>query len=224
MLRRWRQRRDELCFCPGLSLVQITCEAPDSPRGNILQVLSEVGEPAERGRTIDQGVDGSDKIRLLYYLCASFHAAVQQRLKYVPIGWSSLYEFPLADAVAACRVAYSLAVRHAGEDTVPQRPKSVTPDVYAADAARLQGKGTLVETLKGIMREAIYGARIDRPVDIQALNCCLEDTFSLPWDRRAPHELDDSRIREELGFPANVERSVPLTPLVTKKMKAWWGA
>ncbi|PHJ18665.1 hypothetical protein CSUI_007509 [Cystoisospora suis] len=57
------------------------------------------------------------------------------------------------------------------------------------------------------MREAIYGARIDRTVDAQVLSGCLEDIFSLPWYRcgasdREADEMDglSSRIGSSENF------------------------
>ena len=43
----------------------------------------------------------SERARL-YFLMAWFHAIVQERLRYVPLGWSKRYEFSESDLRVAC--------------------------------------------------------------------------------------------------------------------------
>lgn len=43
----------------------------------------------------------SERARL-YFLLAWFHAIVQERLRYVPLGWAKYYEFTESDLRVAC--------------------------------------------------------------------------------------------------------------------------
>ena len=43
----------------------------------------------------------SERARL-YFLLAWFHAIVQERLRYAPLGWSKRYEFSESDLRVAC--------------------------------------------------------------------------------------------------------------------------
>lgn len=43
----------------------------------------------------------SERARL-YFLLAWFHAIVQERLRYVPLGWAKYYEFNESDLRVAC--------------------------------------------------------------------------------------------------------------------------
>lgn len=38
----------------------------------------------------------------LYFLLAWFHAIIQERLRYAPLGWAKLYEFNESDLRVAC--------------------------------------------------------------------------------------------------------------------------
>lgn len=38
----------------------------------------------------------------MYFLLAWFHAVIQERLRYAPLGWSKKYEFGESDLRSAC--------------------------------------------------------------------------------------------------------------------------
>ena len=69
-------------------------EPPPGIRANLLRTFSQVSAqrmmraPNERAR--------------LYFLLAWFHAIVQERLTYSPLGWSKKYEFNESDLKCAC--------------------------------------------------------------------------------------------------------------------------
>ena len=51
-------------------------------------LLSKIQEPNERAR--------------LYFLLAWFHAIVQERMRYTPLGWAKKYEWTESDLRVAC--------------------------------------------------------------------------------------------------------------------------
>ncbi len=71
-----------------------TFEPPPGVKANLIRTFSTVPatrmckEPHERAR--------------IYFLVAWFHAIVQERLRYAPLGWSKKYEFNESDLKMAC--------------------------------------------------------------------------------------------------------------------------
>ena len=63
-----------------------TCSVCVGPCSNVVHLCLQ--EPAERAR--------------LYFLLAWFHALVQERLHYSPLGWAKKYEFNESDLRMAC--------------------------------------------------------------------------------------------------------------------------
>lgn len=72
----------------------IVFEPSTGLKANLLRSLSSIPStrmsqaPAERSR--------------LYFLLCWFHALVQERLRYQPLGWANSYEFSDADLRVAC--------------------------------------------------------------------------------------------------------------------------
>lgn len=69
-------------------------EPPPGIRANLLRTFSTV--PANRM------MRGPSERARLYFLLAWFHAIVQERLRYVPLGWAKHYEFNESDLKVAC--------------------------------------------------------------------------------------------------------------------------
>ncbi|GAA5826137.1 hypothetical protein JCM11251_007177 [Rhodosporidiobolus azoricus] len=101
----------------------------------------------------------AEKIRL-YFLVAWFHAVVQERLRYVPLGWSKAFEFNNSDQEAAL-------------DTI---------DAWLATAAK--GRANLDpasipwEAIRCIIRETVYGGKIDTEIDQSLLDSFVAKVFS----------------------------------------------
>ena len=97
----------------------------------------------------------------LYFLLAWLHAIVQERLRYVPIGWSKMYEFNESDVKCAL-------------DTIDSFVDSV-----AGGRNNLQIQKIPFKAICTLMSECVYGAKIDNLFDKRLLNTFLREIFSM---------------------------------------------
>lgn len=83
---------------------------------------------------------------------AWFHAVIQERRTYIPQGWNKFYEFSAADLRSSSHLLSEMCMQ-----------KNVNPSW---------------KILRGVLENAVYGARIDDKYDIQKLSCYLQQYFS----------------------------------------------
>ncbi|MBN3298743.1 DYHC1 protein, partial [Amia calva] len=127
-------------------------EPPPGVKANMLRTFSSIPvsrmckSPNERAR--------------LYFLLAWFHAIIQERLRYAPLGWSKKYEFGESDLRSACDTVDTWL-----DDTAKGR-QNISPDKIPWAA------------LKTLMAQSIYGGRIDNEFDQRLLNTFLERIFT----------------------------------------------
>ncbi|XP_077125303.1 cytoplasmic dynein 1 heavy chain 1 isoform X2 [Ranitomeya variabilis] len=127
-------------------------EPPPGVKANMLRTFSSIPvsrickSPNERAR--------------LYFLLAWFHAIIQERLRYAPLGWSKKYEFGESDLRSACDTVDTWL-----DDTAKGR-QNISPDKIPWSA------------LKTLMAQSIYGGRIDNDFDQRLLNTFLERLFT----------------------------------------------
>ncbi|KTF99173.1 hypothetical protein cypCar_00041532 [Cyprinus carpio] len=151
----------------------------------------------------------------LYFLLAWFHAVIQERLRYAPLGWSKKYEFGESDLRSACDTVDTWL-----DDTAKGR-QNISPDKIPWAA------------LRTLMAQSIYGGRIDNEFDQRLLNTFLERLFTtssfdsefklaLKVDGHKDIKMPDGIRREEfihwvemlpdtqtpswLGLPSNAEK------------------
>jgi len=96
----------------------------------------------------------------LYGLIAWFNAVVQERLRYVPLGWTKRYEFNETDAACAL-------------DMIDEWIHEV-----AAGRAHVNPEDLPWQAIKTLVSESLYGGRIDHPFDQNALDSFIESTFT----------------------------------------------
>ena len=127
-------------------------EPPPGIKANLLDSLKAI--PATR---LAQGP--AEKARL-YFLLAWFHAVVQERLRYVPLGWSSTYDFNDSDMAAAFNTIDAWLL------SISKGRANVDPTTIPWDAIR-----TLVKQL-------VYGGRVDSDFDQRILDSFVNALFS----------------------------------------------
>ncbi|XP_058810234.1 dynein heavy chain, cytoplasmic isoform X2 [Phymastichus coffea] len=202
-------------------------EPPPGIRANLLRTFSTVPasrmmkEPNERAR--------------LYFLLAWFHAIVQERLRYVPLGWAKHYEFNESDLRVAC-------------DTLDTWIEST-----AMGRTNLPPEKVPWDALITLLSECIYGGKIDNEFDQRLLTSFLRKLFTprsfesdfalvanidgtqgtqrhitMPDGTRRDHflkwieSLSDKQTPSWLGLPNNAEKVLLTTrgtDLISKLLK-----
>ncbi|KZT42722.1 dynein heavy chain [Sistotremastrum suecicum HHB10207 ss-3] len=127
-------------------------EPPPGIKANLLDSLR--GVPSAR---LSQGP--SEKARL-YFLLAWFHAVVQERLRYVPLGWSKIYDFNDSDMASA------FTTIDVWLGSVAKGRANIDPAVIPWDAIR------------SLIKQSVYGGRIDSDFDQNVLNSFVDGLFT----------------------------------------------
>lgn len=128
-------------------------EPPPGIKANLMRTFSTLPEqrvakaPAERAK--------------LYFLLAWFHAVVQERLRYAPLGWSKRYEFNESDLKCAC-------------DTIDTWVDSV-----ALGRTNLPPEKVPWDALRALMSQCIYGGKVDNSFDAKLLAAFLDNLFTV---------------------------------------------
>ncbi|KAK6637160.1 Dynein heavy chain, cytoplasmic [Polyplax serrata] len=127
-------------------------EPPPGIRANLLRTFSTV--PAQRMMKAP-----SERARL-YFLLAWFHAIVQERLRYVPLGWAKYYEFNESDLRVAC-------------DTL-----DTWIEATAMGRTNLPPEKVPWDALVTLLSQCIYGGKIDNDFDQRLLASFLAKLFT----------------------------------------------
>lgn len=127
-------------------------EPPPGIRANLLRTFSAVGAsrmmraPSERAR--------------IYFLLAWFHAVVQERVRYAPLGWSKPYEFTESDLRVAC-------------DTL-----DTWIDSTALGRTNLPPEKVPWPALHTLLTQCVYGGKVDNEFDQRLLSSLLGRLFN----------------------------------------------
>lgn len=127
-------------------------EPPPGVRANLLDTLR--GLP-----TASLKSGPAEKPRLLFLL-AWLHAVVQERLRYLPLGWSKSYEFNDSDFVAAYKTIDSWIT------------------ALAKGKANVDPAAIPWVALRTIIKQAVYGGRIDSDYDQRVLDAFVDAVFT----------------------------------------------
>ncbi|KAG9099539.1 hypothetical protein FS749_001026 [Ceratobasidium sp. UAMH 11750] len=127
-------------------------EPPPGIKANLLDSFKNISPtrlsqgPAEKAR--------------LYFLLAWFHAVVQERLRYVPLGWSKTYDFNDSDLASAF----------------------LTIDTWLGSTAR--GKANIDpaaipwDAVRTLVKQSVYGGRVDSDFDQRVLDSFVDGLFT----------------------------------------------
>ncbi|XP_044006814.1 dynein heavy chain, cytoplasmic isoform X3 [Aphidius gifuensis] len=203
-------------------------EPPPGIKANLLRTFSTV--PASRM------MKAPNERARLYFLLAWFHAIVQERLRYSPLGWSKHYEFNESDLRVAC-------------DTL-----DTWIEATAMGRTNLPPEKVPWDALVTLLSQCIYGGKIDNEFDQRLLASFLRKLFTprsfegdfalvanvdgsgqgnqrhitMPDGTRRDHflkwieSLSDRQAPSWLGLPNNAEKVLLTTrgtDLVSKLLK-----
>ncbi|XP_034944602.1 dynein heavy chain, cytoplasmic isoform X1 [Chelonus insularis] len=203
-------------------------EPPPGIKANLLRTFSTV--PASRM------MKAPNERARLYFLLAWFHAIVQERLRYSPLGWAKYYEFNESDLRVAC-------------DTL-----DTWIDATAMGRTNLPPEKVPWDALVTLLSQCIYGGKIDNDFDQRLLASFLRKLFTprsfegdfalvanvdgggqgnqrhitMPDGTRRDHflkwieSLSDRQTPSWLGLPNNAEKVLLTTrgtDLVSKLLK-----
>lgn len=127
-------------------------EPPPGIKANLLRTFNTIPasrmmkQPSERSR--------------LYLLLAWFHAIVQERIRYTPLGWSKKYEFNESDLRVAC-------------DTL-----DCWIDTTALGRTNLPPEKVPWEAIRVLLGQCIYGGKLDNEFDQRLLTSFLHKLFT----------------------------------------------
>lgn len=127
-------------------------EPPPGIKANLSDSLRSI--PSTR---LSQGP--AEKARL-YFLLAWFHAIVQERLRYVPLGWSKVYDFNDSDMASAFNTIDTWL------NAVAKGRANVDPAVIPWDAIRT------------LIKQSVYGGRVDSDFDQKILDAFVDCLFT----------------------------------------------
>ncbi|KAF8321764.1 dynein heavy chain protein 1 [Clavulina sp. PMI_390] len=127
-------------------------EPPPGVKANLLDSLRNIPSarltqgPVEKGR--------------LYFILAWFHAVIQERLRYVPLGWSKTYDFNDSDMAAAFGVIDGWVL------SISRGRANIDPAAIPWDA------------LRTLIKQSVYGGRIDSDFDQRILDSFVDTLFT----------------------------------------------
>lgn len=127
----------------------ILSEAPGGVKASLTRFFKSI--PADRFKV--------PVINRLYFLLSWMHSVIQERMRYVPGGWSKHYDFTEADAT------YSLDVIDSLSDVAVRSKHNLSPDKLPWEAMR------------ATLCTGIYGGKITDDVDQTTLKALVNSIF-----------------------------------------------
>ncbi|RXW18442.1 hypothetical protein EST38_g7401 [Candolleomyces aberdarensis] len=146
-------------------------EPPPGVKANLVDSLRSIAPTR-----LSQGP--AEKVRL-YFLLAWFHAVVQERLRYAPLGWSKVYDFNDSDMSSAFGTIDTWL------NSVSRGRANIDPATIPWDA------------LRTLIKQSVYGGRVDSDFDQRILDSFVDSLFT-PAAYNVDFELVPSVAGEQL--------------------------
>lgn len=127
-------------------------EPPPGIKANLMDSLKSIAPTR-----LSQGP--AEKVRL-YFLLAWFHAIVQERLRYSPLGWTKIYDFNDSDMASAFGTIDTWL------NSVAKGRANVDPATIPWDA------------LRTLVKQSVYGGRVDSDFDQRILDAFVDGLFT----------------------------------------------
>ena len=136
-------------------------ETPTGIRASLKHSLNAIPEEVMNTKPVERC--------RVYFLLLWFHAVVEERLRYVPVGWTKSYEFNESD------LKCSLSV-------IDRWISAASRGLSHMDPALLNWKA-----IRCLLSESLYGGRVDNPFDDQLLHALIDRLFvPASFDSRFP--------------------------------------
>lgn len=154
-------------------------ETPTGIRASLKHSLNVIPEEVMNAKPVERC--------RVYFLLLWLHAVVEERLRYVPVGWTKSYEFSEAD------LKCSLTVIDRWIQTVSRGLSHMDPEAFNWKAVRT------------LLSQSLYGGRVDNPFDDELLRTLIDRLF-IPqcFDSQFPlvqYSLPSGEIRTILVAP-----------------------
>eukprot|EP00698_Gefionella_okellyi_P019150 TRINITY_DN5834_c0_g2_i1.p1 TRINITY_DN5834_c0_g2~~TRINITY_DN5834_c0_g2_i1.p1 ORF type:complete len:4046 (-),score=1123.04 TRINITY_DN5834_c0_g2_i1:354-12491(-) len=160
--------------------VKMTTEPPKGLRANMLRSYRTY--PISNEKFYAEAKNPREFHRLLFGLCF-FHAAVQERRKYGPLGWNVQYEFSYSDLVTSVKQLKMLLNRDTGPFSWQSLLYLVGECNYGGRVTDDWDRRTLTTMLSELMNDAtIFGADGRSMVPDVPVPSGEKPTFTLPSD------------------------------------------
>ncbi|KAG5519734.1 hypothetical protein PMAC_000007 [Pneumocystis sp. 'macacae'] len=150
-------------------------EPPPGIKANILDTFESI--------PISYFNNGPIEKTRLYFLLSWFHALVQERLRYVPLGWSKTYEFNESDFESGIWMIDNLV------KNLAQGRSNISPEKIPWKAIRF------------LLYESIYGAKLDNDKDLELLNKMIQSIFT-----SRSFDLNYQLVEDDLVIPDCLRR------------------
>nr|CCC91421.1 putative dynein heavy chain, cytosolic [Trypanosoma congolense IL3000] len=190
------------------SSVVVVYEPPPGLKASLTQTFSTF-------MSLPGQISHSPDVLRIYLAAAWFHAIVMERLRYVPLGWSTRYDISDTEFWHMLQVINSWVASNNNNDNNNNNIKVVTgADDKLLDTSPIVRDRVPWAALQTIIGTALYGGKISNDFDQFLLDSLCEQLFS-------PDIFDDSKFFAVLGGSTSDERPSFRAINSLREVQAW---